>query len=333
MCIQMMGGMKISAPETSSAPSMTRQSQGLLAYLLLYRHRLHPREVLANQFWGDSTTANARASFNTALWRVRTAIEPKGVTPGTYVVAAGRGDIGFNSASPHWLDVEEIETQIGPLLGRSILSLSPSEAAQMAEALELFSGELLEGMTWEWVLHERERLRMLCLDGLMHLMQYYALHRMYDEGLRCGQRILWCDPLREAVHREMMRMHCAAGQRGLAIRQYAVCRTALQSELQIEPMPATQLLYTEIIGDDTITFAPSVPEAAGQAEPHWRVAATGDHPIVATVDHGGPDISTSEVFGTMQAAFMHLDQAHQQLSHLGIDISDALRLLEKRRST
>lgn len=331
MCIQLMGGMKISSQEASSAPSMTRQSQGLLAYLLLYRHRLHPREVLANQFWSDSTTAQARASFNTALWRVRSAIEPKGVPQGTYVVAAGRGDIGFNSASPHWLDVEQIESQVGPLLGRPILSLSPSEAAQMAEALELFSGDLLEGMAWEWVLQERERMRMLCLDGLMHLLQYYALHRMYDEGLRCGQRILWCDPVREAVHREMMRMHCAAGQRGLAIRQYAVCRTALHNELRIEPMPATQTLYNEILGDDAITVAPLATDGVGRAVPTWRATVDAD-PRDLSVENRPADAPSSEVFGTMQAAFMHLDQAYQQLSQLGIDISDALQLLEKRRT-
>lgn len=310
---------------------MTRHSQGLLAYLLLFRNRLHPREVLASQFWGDSTGAHARAAFNTALWRVRSAIEPAGVPHGTYVVAAGRGDIGFNAASQHWIDVEEIETRVRPLLGRPVLSLSPDEAVQMAGALDLFNGDLLEGMTWDWVLQERERLRMICLDGLGHLMHYYALHRMYDDGLRCGQRILWSDPLREAVHREMMRLHCAAGQRGLAIRQYATCRAALERELGIDPMPATQALYAQIMNDDCpmeddrSPFDESANVAAASAAPARPDSSTGD----ATP----PDALPADVFRAMQAAFNHLDQAYEQLGRLGIDVADALRLLENRRST
>ncbi|MEO8082556.1 MAG: BTAD domain-containing putative transcriptional regulator [Ardenticatenales bacterium] len=322
----MMGGFKVKASASSDVPAMTRRSQGLLAYLLLYRHRLHSREVLATQFWVDSTTAQARASFNTALWRVRTAIEPKGVPQGTYVVAAGRGDIGFNAASPHWLDVAEIETHVRPFLGRSAITLTATEAARMAEALDLFSGELLEGMSWEWVLQERERIRMLCLDGLTHLMQYYALHERYEEGLRCGQRILWCDPVREAVHREMMRMHCAAGQRGLAIRQYTVCRTALQDELRIDPMPATQELYEQITSDAVHELA-SEPVAIDHtipfAPPLTRPSGDGTRSVEKS--------PSSEDYVTMQEAFSHLDLACAHLQRLGIDVEDALRLLDGRR--
>jgi DNA-binding SARP family transcriptional activator len=69
---------------------------------------------------------------------------------------------------------------------------------------------------------------------------------MYAESLACGQLILQTDPLREDIHRALMRLHAAQGERALAMRQYEVCRDLLAGELGIVPLAETQTLYAQI---------------------------------------------------------------------------------------
>lgn len=55
---------------------LTRDTQALLAYLLLQRHRIHSREVLAGMFWGEYTQEKSHGSLNTALWKLKKFLEP-----------------------------------------------------------------------------------------------------------------------------------------------------------------------------------------------------------------------------------------------------------------
>src|SRR5690606_12456487 len=61
------------------------------------------------------------------------------------------------------------------------------------------------------------------------------------------RQILALDPAREDVHREVMRLCARAGQRHQALRQYRLCREALQQELDAEPDAETEAFYHEIL--------------------------------------------------------------------------------------
>ena len=54
--------------------------------------------------------------------------------------------------------------------------------------------ELLEGFYDDWVLRERERLRLLYLRCLRQLMHVYRQQGAFEESLACAQQILACDP-------------------------------------------------------------------------------------------------------------------------------------------
>ena len=128
-----------------------------------------------------------------------------------------------------------------------ITALGATNVQELEQALQLYTGELLEGFYDDWVLRERERLHLLYLNSLARLMCYYRHHQAYEQGLVCGQQILNHDPLREEIHREMMRLYLENGQRALAVRQYETCREALAAELGIPPMEETQALYAQIV--------------------------------------------------------------------------------------
>ena len=244
--VGLFGSVRITHNNWVTEVIMTREIQALLAYLLLQRHRIHARESLAGIFWGEQSQERARGSLNTALWKLKKALEPKGIPAGTYLKSTRPGDIGFNRESQYWLDVEILEGGVNRILIYPFQTVEETYVIDLEKVLGLYKGELLEAFYDDWALRERERLRALYLKGMIYLLQYYGFHREYEKAIAYGQQILGLDPLREEIYRDMMRLYLENGQRALALRQYAICRLTLDKELGISPMEDTQVLYTQI---------------------------------------------------------------------------------------
>jgi len=245
--ITLLGNLTVAHAGLPATPQPTRIVQALLAYLVLHRDRAHPREVVAGLFWGDSTERHARNALSTALWRLRRVLEPDGVPKGAYLLANGSDEIAFNRASDHWLDVAELEQQASRALARPVLSLEQPDLEALEQTLVLYTGDLLPAIYDDWVLVERERLRRIYLNSLAHLMRGREYREEYGQALSAARRILDLDPLREEIHRAVMRLHAAQGQRALAVRQYERCRQVLEQELGVSPMPETQALLAKIV--------------------------------------------------------------------------------------
>src|SRR3546814_5631924 len=74
-----------------------------------------------------------------------------------------------------------------------------------------------------------------------------ALPISQESAIRTAKRILALDPLREDMHRWLMRAFAAAGQRASALAAYDACRSLLQEELGVPPEPETDALYKAIL--------------------------------------------------------------------------------------
>jgi DNA-binding SARP family transcriptional activator len=245
--ISLFGGFEIAQDSRQSELKVTRTIQALLAYLLLQRHRNHPREKLAALFWGDYSQSRAHNCLNTALWRARQLVEPEGVDRGTYLICTTQGEIGFNSKSEYWLDVAVFEEGVRQALAHPCEMMGAACAEKLEMAMGLYSGELLEGFYYDWALAERERLRDLYVKGLARLMRYYERQGIYDTSVMYAQKILYLDPLREEIHRDLIRLFLKTGQRVQAMQQYETCRSTLAAELNVEPMEETRMLLTQMI--------------------------------------------------------------------------------------
>ena len=255
---------------------LPRTMLALLAYLL-QQQRSYPRDVLADLFWPDYPQTRARNCLNTTLWRLRALLEPVGTPRGTFLIAASTGEVGFNWESNYWLDVMAFRTQLGSVLSQPTHAMQAADVQALEATLELYTGEFLSGVYADWVLEERERLHSLYLDGLAHLLCYYKENHAYEASLGCGRRILQHDPLREDIHREMIRLYMEAGQRVLAVRQYETCRRLLAEEMGIPPMEETQALYSWITGTDArnqpLSASPQTPISLEQALDQLRHAS------------------------------------------------------------
>jgi DNA-binding SARP family transcriptional activator len=255
--IHLFGQLQVYLGERYLNKSLTRKAQHLFCYLVLHRQNCHSRDLLAGLFWGDSPEEQARKCLRTSLWRLRSCLEPDGSPKGTYLVIEN-DDICFNSGCDYWLDVEEFEKGLAAVQ----LPIAPDVDARyldhemlstLTRAVALYQDDLLEGCYEDWCLYERERLQGLFLSALAKLMACHRSQGTYEEAIRCGQRILSYDPLLEEVHRELMRLHCLAGNRGAALRQYRLCQAVLSRELGIEPMEETTALYTQVCHGEEAT--------------------------------------------------------------------------------
>lgn len=244
--IQLFGAVRVSHADRPRDARLIHAVQALLAWLVLNRRKTHAREALADLFWGEQPEDRARSCLSTALWRLKQALEPDGVPHGAYLISEP-ATVGFNCASDHWLDVAAFEDGVAPLRALRSGAGNNQDWARAEAAIAHYTGDLLEGFYDDWALRERERLRLLYLESLSTLLRHYSETGTIDDALRCGQQILTLDPLREDVHREVIRLHMRRGHRALALDQYERCRSVLHDELGVPPMEETRRLCADLL--------------------------------------------------------------------------------------
>lgn len=226
-----------------------RKAQELLAYLLLYNGRPHPRERLANMMWPTSKARQARKHLRHTLWELRSAVDSAKAVDSHDLLSSDPDWLRLNPEAHVWIDVKELEHAYARTQGVSGSRFDSGGAQAVQRALDLYRGDLLEGWYEEWCLFERERLQGMHLALLGKQMTYYEAHRNYELGLDCGIRALRCDVAYERIHRHMMRLRYLAGDRTGALRQYQRCVAFLRQELEVEPSARTMALYERIRAD------------------------------------------------------------------------------------
>jgi len=252
--VSLFGGVHIELDEASEQVKLTYTVQALFAYLLLNRQKTHPRDILAGLFWGECSTDRAHNCLNTAVWRLRRVLEHGNILAGKYLISTSREELGFNTQSDYWLDVDRFENQVERSLTIPIEIATEKDIFLLEQTAKLYTGDLLEGYYFDWALQERERLRCIYLNCLYYLMRFFST-RDPLKALAYGQEILNIDPLREDVHRQMMLMYLNNGQRARAVKQYNICQETLKHELGILPMIETRLLYGQIMEMDNSSVA------------------------------------------------------------------------------
>ena len=260
--IHLFGGLNVYRGEQPLPGFPTQKSRGLFAFLALNHGRSHSRSTLVGRFWGDSPESVARKNLRTDIWRIRSVLEPQGVEPGS-CLAVHQDEVALASGVDHWLDIHEFEDTLDEA-GTG----EPCEAGArlLRHAVELYRGDLLEGVYDDWIIFERERLRLRYLDALERLIRHHDARGEWTQAAAYAQRLLASDPLREHVHRAVIRCHLALGDRAAALRQFDACVRLLRQELETEPSPETLALAAEARGGEP-PAGPRSPAPAMQAAP------------------------------------------------------------------
>jgi DNA-binding SARP family transcriptional activator len=112
-------------------------------------------------------------------------------------------------------------------------------------------GELLPEWTFSpWTEPLRTEIAEMHAAALSRLAELLSAAGKTDEAIRRYRILLAREPDREGWHRALMRIYVDAGERGLALRQFEQCRTALREGLGVEPSRATRDLHAALLKDD-----------------------------------------------------------------------------------
>jgi len=225
-----------------------RKVQELLVQLLLHRAHPHTREALATLLWAERNDAQARKYLRQALWQLQRALDAA-CRPTTPLLRADADWIEFDPALVIWLDVEQFEHAYTATRQIEGNALTDAQAELLCQAVQLYQGELLEGWYQDWCVTARERYQQMYLAMLDKLIAWAEQNGDSAVGIHYCELSLRCDPARERTHRRLMRLHCMAGNRTAALRQYESCVEMLRRELGVEPSRSTQLLYAQICSD------------------------------------------------------------------------------------
>jgi DNA-binding SARP family transcriptional activator len=137
--VRLLGPMDLRAGQRQLPPFESARAESLLAYLLLHRDAPQPRQRLAFLLWPGSTEGQAQTNLRKVLHNLRRAL------PGAdSLIEVGPRTLRWREDAPLWLDVEHFERAVAE--------------GRLEDAVETYTGELLEGRYDEWLVDERERL-------------------------------------------------------------------------------------------------------------------------------------------------------------------------------
>ncbi|MER9336138.1 alpha/beta fold hydrolase [Mesorhizobium sp. M0293] len=233
--LHLLGGFDL-AGVGSAVPAFSRKARAMVAYLALQSGHSQSREKLANLLWGVNGETQARMSLRQAVSTVRKAMHASG---------GGRFLTDGDNIALH-LDGLDFD------VARFEALAAGSAPEELEQALLAYRGELLDGFGLkkepfeDWLRIERERLRAMAVTALDKLVAHYGVINDAASCARAATRLLAIEPLREDIHRALMRAYAAQGRLNLALKQYDHCRDALQRELKLQPEPETRHLHEEL---------------------------------------------------------------------------------------
>ena len=200
--------------------------QRLVAYLGLVARPTRP--AVAGTLWPDASESHASASLRSALWRVNS------ISPG--VVRAEHSTLSLSSAAN--IDITKLRACI-----RSALTCEPGDEIDLLSAD--LNGDLLPGWDEEWILLEREHLRLLRLRAVEATSDHLRRQGRLGAALLAVYSVIKEEPLRESAQRLAVQIHIEDGNLADAANQVQQYAETLQRELGISPSPAMLAMLSE----------------------------------------------------------------------------------------
>jgi TolB-like protein/DNA-binding SARP family transcriptional activator len=226
--LRLLGAFGLSVDGAGRIDVPSKKNRALLAIIALSPGQRATREKLCGLLWGDRGEEQARSSLRQSL-----AVLRRDLGGWENLILSTRDDLV--ALQTETLIVDAIELQ----------SLSGStDKILLQRAAELCRGELLvdtairEAGFEDWLAGERRRLKDLAISALERL----AESETATAAISVARQLLSLDPLRESSHRMLMTALSKAGERALALQQYAECAQLMRTEFGVEPAAETDNL-------------------------------------------------------------------------------------------
>lgn len=223
-----------------------RQAVTLLKFLVTQLDRPVHRDRILDCLWPEVDEARGWGRLKVTMYYLRTQLRACGAGEDTIRTI---GDAYLLRRDAVWVDAENFEKLVSE--GRALEGKGRGDEALRCydEAQFLYRGNYLEQDTFaDWCAEERERLGEIYMEMLTRKAECHAQRSEYVEAAQVCRKGLVHDPCRESFHRGLMQYLARLGRADWAIAQYRHCQDVLAREFGVEPMPETQRVYEEILG-------------------------------------------------------------------------------------
>ncbi|RFC76020.1 AAA family ATPase [Streptomyces sp. AcE210] len=254
-------------------------------------HSLH-REQAMDICWPDADAQAATGSLRVALHAARRALEPE-LAPraaSSYLISDG-AMLRLDPATV-WIDADHAEEA-------ALAALGSGDVDRFETALREFDGELLpEDRYATWAQPRRDRLAALREELLLGLAAAHLERGAAQEAAAVAEQVLAASPAEETAHQILIDAYIRQGLRRRAVRQYHVCREALDAELGVRPGPETEALHRAALAAEPapLPSAPSLPAPLrapaasplrGRDNVLRRLTAAGGPPVTLLTGEAG----------------------------------------------
>ena len=211
-------------------PLRSVKGQHLLALLILRGGQAVGRGWLAQTLWPDSDIGNAQASLRQCLADLRRVM--------------GAQAVRLQSPTRTELRLDLTDADIDVVAFDRAIKQSRPDA--LGRAIDLYRGDLLDGIDEAWAMGEREARRQAFLKALEMLAAQSRADGDQLAEIGFLRRALICDAERETSARVLMQALADAGETQGAIDVYQTLRRHLHDEHNALPDKQTQQMYADI---------------------------------------------------------------------------------------
>jgi DNA-binding SARP family transcriptional activator len=257
--IELFGNFSIRRGDEPLNAVNTTRLQSLLAYLVLQRGMPQPREQVAFLLWPDSDEGQSRTNLRQLLHHFRRALPLE-----CHFLEIDHQTVRWRNDPTCAVDVLEFDTALAEAEAAAKAADISTEIHALEQAARLYRDDLLPAIYDEWLRHDRDAYRQKSAQVLARLASLLEKTQNYAAAIRHVESLVAQDPLREAHHQHLIRLHMSNGDRASALRAYHQCMRVLRRELGVEPSGATRELFERALKFET---APNIPEESPQASP------------------------------------------------------------------
>jgi len=205
----------------------------------MQRNAIH-KEQISDRIWEDDKSSD----FKVALHGINKVLEPNRPprTPPTYLLRQGHSY--QLDAQKIWIDTLALENYVA--IANQAEQKKSTATKALQKAVDLYDGLFLPGRIFEdWSAEERERIQVIVMGAYYYLAELQLpINTM--ETIRLTQNALNIDPSWEDLYRLQMTAYIQNGNRPQAMKTYKKCKSVLEDEYGLEPLPETNKLMASI---------------------------------------------------------------------------------------
>ncbi|MFN2189191.1 MAG: AAA family ATPase, partial [Candidatus Promineifilaceae bacterium] len=157
-----------------------------------------------------------------------------------------------------------------------------AEADTREQAVALYRGAFLMGFSLAscpefdlWLTEEQGKYEAELLNTLAELVRIKESQGKYRTAIEYAQKYLSVDKLAEEMHRQLITLYNAHGNRSGALKQYEICVTELERELGVSPLPETRAAYAAVLRGERSKARLPIPKPAWRELPSLQLPLMG----------------------------------------------------------